>query len=226
MSYGASETYKRRTKKRCWNRTGRAALTGLVGLVLMMGLLTTRRTLADGVRPTTEWINIYSLASTWQGQPLPKGSVVAVFRSDGVKCGEVAVHVSGWYGLLPCYREPGPEEGPGSSWMAGADRAAGDGALAFTVDGQQANAVPVSLNGYPVPPSTSVTWTANGDIWQVDLRGGGSDDDLTPVGGYTMPSTVPPVRQQYRPARLVLGAAAVLSGLSIGVLVRKRRTAP
>ncbi|NOZ05414.1 MAG: hypothetical protein GXP41_03550 [Chloroflexi bacterium] len=65
------------------------------------------------VTPTTEWVNFISQKTTLDGQPVPVGSIVRAFDSDGVVCGEYTVDHAGWYGLLSCYGDdpntPGDE---------------------------------------------------------------------------------------------------------------------
>ncbi len=168
--------------KHSWGRMVLMSAIRLIGLTLLIWLLTIGWSRGDGVPPTTEWVNIYSQNSEWAGNPLSEGSVVAVFRPDGSKCGEVVVKVDGWYGLLPCYRDPAETGRAGTLSMASADTANRDGSLTFTIDGEPVEATPVSLNGSAVPTSTLITWTSMGDLWEVDLQG------WPPVGGYSMPS--------------------------------------
>jgi hypothetical protein len=149
-------------------KAGRVAALGL-----LVWLLPGSASLGDGVTPTTEWVNLYSTNSTWQGQALPVGSSIAVFDAQGAQCGEFQVTIDGWYGLMACYRDDPmttEDEGP----VAG-DR------LIFTIDGEPAVAMPVSLNGTAVSPSRQMVWTALGDRWEVDLQG-----PLEPVGGYSL----------------------------------------
>ncbi len=65
------------------------------------------------VTPTTEWVNFVSQHTTLDDQPVPVGSIVRAFDSDGVVCGEYTVDHAGWYGLLSCYADdpntPGDE---------------------------------------------------------------------------------------------------------------------
>jgi hypothetical protein len=147
----------------------------IVALGLLVGLLTGSASLADGVTPTTEWINIYSTNSTLDDEPLPVGASVAVFDSRGARCGEYTVTTEGWYGLMPCYRDD-----PMTSRDEGA--VVGD-VLHFTVNHRPAAATAIRLNGTAVQPSTAVRWTANGDRWEVDLQ-----LHTPPVGGYTLPA--------------------------------------
>lgn len=139
---------------------------------------------ADGVTPTNEWINLYGRNSTVDGEPLPPGAVVSVFDSGGTKCGEIEVTVAGWYGLMPCYRAAAGSGGDGSSHSS-LDIARDGKSLSFTVDGRGVEYVAVSLNATPVPPGAQVTWTALGDLWEVDLR---SSAESRAVGGHSMPS--------------------------------------
>lgn len=147
------------------------AVGGLVWLIVLIGLLTLGVARADGVTPTTEWINLYGTESTWNGEPLPVGATVAVYRPDGVKCGEMVVTVEGWYGLLPCYGGAAEPLLARARSLSGTDANTSKHDLTFTINGLPAGATPVSLNGAPIPPPTTVTWTAMGDLWQVNLRG-------------------------------------------------------
>lgn len=123
--------------------------------------------------PDPQWMNLFSGDSTFLGQPVPVGAVVTAHDPEGVQCGEFIVHTAGKYGYMPCYRDDpitpedeGPEPGE---------------PIAFKINGLPATAVPISLNGTPVDPSTTVTWTGLGDLWEVDLR------VPSPVGGVTAP---------------------------------------
>lgn len=148
----------------------------VAALGLLVCLLAPRVSLAGAVIPSTEWINVYSTRSTFDGQALPVGSSIAVFDPQGTQCGEFQVTLEGWYGLMACYRDDAMtpvDEGP----------VAGD-ALRFTINGVPAAATPVSLNGTGVAPSTQIVWTAQGDLWEVDLQGWAGQQ---PVGGYSLP---------------------------------------
>lgn len=154
----------------------------VVALSMLVWMTAVGAARADGVTPTNEWINLYSTNSVVDGQPLAPGTVVAVFDSQGAKCGEIEVIVEGWYGLLPCYRASvGTDAGrrPRGAMHAAAD----EEGLSFTVNGRAVDYVAVSLNETPVPPSTQVTWTALGDVWEVDLR---NSDAPQPIGGYSV----------------------------------------
>ena len=196
-----------------WSRTVWASARRLIGVTLLAWLLSAGGSHGQGITPTTEWINLYSQSSTWEDQPLPAGTVVAVFRPGGMKCGEVVVQVDGWYGLLPCYGEPVPTGEVAPLSMASADAINGPGPLTFTVNGHPANAVPVSLNGTPVPPSTRVTWTANGDLWQVDLRGQAGS---YPVGGRSISTTALEMVARRRASHVLLALAIVGGAAALG----------
>jgi hypothetical protein len=178
-------------------------------------------TQADGVPQTCEWVNLYSTNSTFDGQPIPAGTTVAVFRADGTKCGEFDVTVDGWYGLMPCYGEQkSPEQSlrvgsiAGSSAAAEASAAAGDH-LSFTVDGFPAEAEVITFNGKSVPESTPVTWSANGDLWQVDLR-----VRSCPVGGRSMEASC---LRLIRPATAMVAVGSLLALLLLLTMVVTRR---
>jgi hypothetical protein len=179
---------------------GRIAVLGL-----LVCLLTGSASLADGVTPTNEWINVYSTNSTLAGQTLPVGSSVAVFDEQGTRCGEFEVTTEGWYGLMACYRdEPMTPEDEGA--------AVGD-ALRFTVNGRTAHATAVSLNGTAVPPSTRVRWTANGDRWEVDLQG---LSESQVIGGYSLPARRPAPAWPWIVPLIGLAILSLLVAVTIG----------
>jgi hypothetical protein len=183
---------------RVWRTTAHAAALGL-----LLWLLAGGTSLGDGVTPTTEWINLYSLDSTLDEDPLPVGASIAVLDPEGTKCGEGTVTREGWYGLLPCYRDD-----PTTPVDEGA--VAGD-VLRFVIEGEQAAATVVSLNGNGLPRSTEVTWTAQGDRWEVDLNGA----TLPPiVGGYSMPPDWPFSSWPWPRIVPLLGLVAVAGGIT------------
>ena len=134
----------------------------LISLLLLILTLAYGWIWADGVIHTNEWVNFLSANTTFLGQPVPVGAYIAAYDPDGVQCGEYTVDVEGQYGVMPCYRDDGmtPED-------EGADP--GD-VISFTINGLPATPVPISLNNTPVAPSTTITWTAHGDLWEVDLH--------------------------------------------------------
>lgn len=169
------------SKERSIPSTGKALRMCLTSALLWLLVISLSR--ADGVTPTNEWINLYSLDSTLYGKPLPEGAVVAVYGSDGTKCGEMAVTLPGWYGTLPCYRsDSSAQQGLGSA-DAGMQSTSAEDTLSFTINGHPVQAVPRSLNGNPVPLSSPITWTYMGDLWQVDLHG---TSESRIVGGHTV----------------------------------------
>lgn len=106
---------------------------------------------AHGVRPTTEWVNLYSQSTTIDGRPIPIGAVVRAYNPRGVLSGAVTVTQAGWYGLLPVYRDD-------------PNTAADEGLrpnepIRLTIDNRAAR-----------PRQTvEILWTSNGDLRQVDL---------------------------------------------------------
>lgn len=168
-------------------------LIGLAGLLMLTLVLLRGSTRAQGgVVPTDEWVNFFSANTTFLGQPVPVGAMIAAFGPQGVQCAEFAVGVEGEYGVMPCYRDdattPGEDEG--------ADP--GDVIDFFTIDGLPALPEPISFNGIPVTPSTTITWTEHGDLWEVDLHVVATPTATStstptrpvtprPVGGYAEP---------------------------------------
>jgi len=133
-----------------------------VGQVAVLWLLTMGVARGSGVNPTKAWIDIYSISSTLAGQPLPVDACVAAFDPQGVQCAEFIVDREGWYGIMPCYGDDG---------ATGLDEGASPGqVLHFSINGVAATPRAVSLNATPVAPGTIVTWTENGDRWEVDLQ--------------------------------------------------------
>lgn len=130
-----------------------------------------------------EVVNFFSGHTTFFGEPVPVGTTIAAFDPDGVQCGEFVVHTAGEYGLLSCSRDD-----PATAVDEGAEP--GD-RIFFTIGGLPAAATPVSFNGNPVPPDTTVTWTSNGDRWEVDLSVADADGDGIP-DGYECPNVLSP----------------------------------
>jgi len=105
----------------------------------------------SSITPTNEWVNFYSQASYYYGQPLPVGAVVRAYNPRGVQAGEFVVTNAGWYGIMPVYRDdPGTPEDEGL--RPGEE-------VSFTINGVSAR---------PDGPDTP-TWTVNGDLKQVNL---------------------------------------------------------
>ncbi len=137
-------------------------LIGLISLVLWPLSLVPAVASTGSVTPTNEWVNFFSSNTTLVGQPVPVGAIIAAYASNGVQCAEFTVTIAGHYGVMPCYRDD-----PTTPQQEGA--LAGD-VISFTINGLPATAVPISLNNTPVPPSTTITWTWHGDLWEVDLQ--------------------------------------------------------
>ncbi len=130
-----------------------------------------------------EVVNFFGGNSTFFGEPVPVGTTIAAFDPDGVQCGEFVVDVPGQYGLLPC-------RGDDSTTDEDEGAEPGD-QIFFTMGGLPADATPISLNNDPVSPDTTITWTSNGDLWEVDLAVADGDGDSIP-NGVECPSVVNP----------------------------------
>jgi len=136
-------------------------IVGYVTLVVVLWLSALGIARGAGVTKTNEWVNLYSFNTVFAEQPVPLGAYVAAFDPQGVQCAEFSVTKVGWYGLMPCYRDDS---------TTGVDEGALPGdVLAFSIDGWAATPIARTLNGVNVPSNTLVTWTSNGDLWQVDL---------------------------------------------------------
>lgn len=59
--------------------------------------------------------DFYSSNTTYNGNPVPVGSVIDAYDPDGIHCGQFIVHTVGSYGFLPVYGDdpgtPGVDEG-------------------------------------------------------------------------------------------------------------------
>ncbi len=122
------------------------------------------------------WINLFSLDSTYLGQPVPVDAQIVVFDPQtGVQCGQFAVTYAGWYGTMPCYGDDGvyPGATPGH-------------VLGFTINGATAQTEAVSLNGTPIPATTPVYWDQELSLWEVNLRA------RLDVGQHTLVSSANP----------------------------------
>ena len=104
--------------------------------------------------------------------------MIAAFDPQGVQCGATPVAEEGKYGFMPCYRD---------DQMTTEDDGADPGdVISFTINGLPATPVPIRFNGTSVPPSTTITWTSNGDRWEVDLHVPPTPTPI-PVGGVIVP---------------------------------------
>ncbi len=135
-----------------------ARTIGLIGLLVLALTLVYSPIQVKG-DPGPEWVNFFSTNTTFLGQSVPVGAVIAAFDPQGVRCGEFTVTGEGKYGVLPCYRDDDttPEDD-------GADP--GD-MISFTING-----LPAVASGPDDP-----IWTSHGDRWGVDLGVPDSDRD-------------------------------------------------
>lgn len=135
---------------------------GVLALVVILCLIPVGAVWGD-VTPTNTWIDLYSLNSTYLGQPVPVGAQIAVFDPQGVQCGEFVVTTAGHYGIMPCYGDdlttPAEDEGALS----------GD-VLHFTINDAAAQTEAIALNGAPIPATTEVIWNQAQSLWQVNLH--------------------------------------------------------
>ena len=126
----------------------------------------------SSVTPTNLWVNFYSQNTSVNGQLVPVGTLIEAFDPRGKKCGEAIVNHAGWYGLLTCYGAD-----PNAPQQGGAQP--GD-TITFRIDGAVATA----------EGPDSATWTANGDVHQVDLAVN-VPFTPTPTATSTSPSQTP-----------------------------------
>ena len=101
---------------------------------------------------TNNWMNLYGLECTLDGQPLPVGSLITARDSQGVVCGEFLVTHAGRYGLMPVY---------GDDPLTQVD----EGALPSDSLHFYINGILAAVTGPDEP-----VWTAMGDLKQVNLQ--------------------------------------------------------
>ena len=147
-------------------RAGGFILAALFILLCIGGTLALADDRTDGVSPSNQWVDLYSIDSEFDGQLLQPGDVVAVFDPDGVQCGEFVVQTEGYYGLMPCY-------GDDSDTLVDEGAVTGD-VLHFTVNGFAAQTTAITHNGVSVPGDTDIVWNQHGERWQVDLGASGA----------------------------------------------------
>ncbi len=160
--------------------------------------------------PGPEWVNIFSGDATLYGKPVPVGAVITAHDPQGVQCGDFVVHTEGKFGLLDCRRDDpttAEDEGPEPGER-----------ISFRVNGLPATAVPLTLNGTPVDPSTPITWSGFGDRWKVRLRA------PTPVGGYSLPARWMAMSWARRTVLPLAGLAVTALVLAAVALTKRRRT--
>lgn len=131
-------------------------------ILLLAGLLASAAAPRSRAQGWPEAVSFYSLNSTLDGQLVPVGAVVSAYDPTGVVCGTSTVVEPGLYPLLACERDRSdtPED----------DGAEPGDVIQFTIDGLPTRVVPISFNFTAVPPTTAVTWTSMGDVWEVDLH--------------------------------------------------------
>ena len=67
------------------------------------------------ISPTPYFTSFYDDASTYNGEPLPVGTIITAFDQSGVLCGADTVHTLGNYGFMPVYGDdPGSPEDEGA----------------------------------------------------------------------------------------------------------------
>jgi uncharacterized protein YegL len=126
--------------------------TGVSGLGVAMAEMPANTPQApQGVIPTNQWVDFYSLNSTVNGEPIPVGTRITAFDPDGVKVGETIVTHPGSFGVLSVY---------GDDPLTPEDEGARPGeTITFYVNGQQA-----TVTGPDEP-----IWSGFGDLRNVDL---------------------------------------------------------
>ena len=155
----------------------RTAALAVALSVILLGAVAASPT----VTPTNSWIDLYSAASTYLGQPVPAGALVAVYDPHEVLCGQFTVATAGHYGLLPCYADdpltPALDEGADLNDV-----------LHFTIDGLPASTEVLTIDAVRVPATTTVIWAPARSVWQVNLQA------RLPVTSHTLATSAAPAR--------------------------------
>jgi hypothetical protein len=83
------------------------------------------------ITPTNMFTSFYDDATTFNGNPVPIGSIIKAYDPDGILCGIDTVHTAGSYGFMPVYGDdlttPGIDEGANA-----------DDTITFEINGQAA----------------------------------------------------------------------------------------
>ncbi|MEW5924743.1 MAG: T9SS type A sorting domain-containing protein [Candidatus Zixiibacteriota bacterium] len=104
------------------------------------------------VIPTMEWTNFRGSATTYNGNPVPVGSVIDAYDPDGAHCGTWTVKTEGIYGFMPVYAD--------DPYSVDVDEGAGLGdQLTFYLNGR------LALTEGPDDP----VWTGMGTTAEVNL---------------------------------------------------------
>lgn len=111
----------------------------------------------SGISDTNEWLNIYSTNSTYNDRPLPTGSIITAIGADSRPLGQVTTRENGSYGLLAVYHD--------DAYTPELDGARTGERIRFLINGQPAT----------ITNGADPTWTANGDLFQVDLSATGPE---------------------------------------------------
>ncbi len=100
------------------------------------------------VIPTSVWTCFYGSASSYNGNPIPVGSIIDAYDTSGVHCGTVTVHNEGQYGCMSVYGKDNYGDGAESGEN-----------ITFYINGRLAT---------PQGPDDPV-WSALGDRIEVNL---------------------------------------------------------
>jgi hypothetical protein len=119
--------------------------------LISRGMAPNRPQVSSDIVSTNQWINIYSLNTTFNGQAVPVGAVITAVGEDGRKLGEVQTRQDGSFGVLAVY---------------------GDDPYTPDLDGARpGERISFLINGWPaaVTNGAGLVWTVNGDLISVDL---------------------------------------------------------
>ena len=104
------------------------------------------------VIPTMEWASFRGSMTTYNGDPVPVGSVVDAYDPDGAHCGTFTVHTAGKYGFMSVYAD--------DPYSTEVDEGAGPGnQLTFYLNGR------LALTEGPDDP----VWNGMGSTAEVNL---------------------------------------------------------
>ncbi|MCX6826151.1 MAG: T9SS type A sorting domain-containing protein [candidate division Zixibacteria bacterium] len=100
-------------------------ITGAIFLLLISAAF-------GGVTPTNIWVDFYGSATTYNGKPIPVGSIIEAYAPGGIFCGMDTVSFPGRYGFMPVYGD--------DQYSSGIYEGAGVGeAIVFAINGRPAD---------------------------------------------------------------------------------------
>jgi len=100
------------------------------------------------VMPTDAWIVAYCNEPMLEGVPMVSGDIIKAYDPDGVLCGKAVVKEDGSFGMMNIYHD--------DMYTLDVDEGAVEG-----------DVITFSVNEVVVATDPTITWTENGDVYQV-----------------------------------------------------------